>query len=424
MRILIKNANLISVSDKRPKYEEDIDILINDDRIERIDKNIQEVCDKVIDAKGKVVMPGLINAHAHVPMSLYRESVDGYTLQDWLTDYIWPSEDKLTESDVYYGSMLTFIEMIKSGTTMINDMYFITEGIIKAAKEMGVRIETSRTLMSMGLSPEERMRELQELIYKYKNEELITFNAGIHGLYTVKENDLIKYLDFTKKNNINVHMHFCENDKEVKDIYDSYKMMPTDIVMKYFKDFKSILAHAVIVNDEDISRLSQLNTSIVHSPISNLKLGCGIAPVIKMLKNNINVCLGTDGQGSGSNVDMFELMKFTGLLQKGVNKKPELLDAYDIIKMATINGAKALGMEDKIGSIDISKKADIIIIDMEHVKAKPLNNVFATIVYNTCASNVDTTIINGKILMENKKLVYQNEKDIYDKCEEIIKRIS
>lgn len=213
MKILIKNANLISMSEKRKKYEENIDILIENNKIAKIEKNIKEEANKIIDAKGKVVMPGLINTHAHISMSIFRETLDGYTLQDWLEQKIWPMEDKLKEKDIYYATLLSCIEMIKTGTTTVNDMYFMTDEIIKAALKTGIRIQTTRTLMGYDEKDESRINELKELIEKYK-EELVTFNVGIHGLYTSNLPYIRKCIQFAEEKQLPVHMHFCENQKK------------------------------------------------------------------------------------------------------------------------------------------------------------------------------------------------------------------
>lgn len=427
MKILIKNATLISMNENREKIEENVDIEIIDSKITKIAKNIDvSGADKVIDAEGKVVMPGLINTHAHVPMSIFRETVDGYNLQDWLTKKIWPMEDKLTNEDIYYASYLSFLEMIKTGTTTINDMYFMTEDIIKAAIKCGIRLQTTRTLMDAGSEAlgEERLSELKELIEKYKNyNDCITLNVGIHGLYTSSREYVQKCIRFAKENELLLHMHFCENTKEVQDIENAYNEKPIDVLEKEFKDEKVMLAHAVKLNEEEIEKLAQnKNVNISHCPVSNLKLGCGIANITKMLKEGINVSIGTDGQGSGSNLDLFESMKYTALLQKGITEDPVTMPAYEVLKMATINGAKALGLEKKIGSIEEGKQADLIILNLDTVVTKPVNDMVSDIVYNVKGNNVETTIVNGKILMENKQLKIK-ENEIYDKCKQIIERI-
>ena len=425
MKILIKNATLISMNEEREKIEKNVDIEITDNKITKIAKNIESDSEeKVIDATGIIVMPGLINTHSHVPMSIFRETLDGYNLQDWLEKKIWPMEDKLTESDIYYGSKLSFIEMIKTGCTTINDMYFMTDDIINAAIDTGIRLQTTRTLMNMNEEDGiQRLKELDELLEKYRNKnELITFNAGIHGLYTTNLQYVEKCIEFAKEKELLVHMHFCENKKEVEDIKNIYKENPIDILEKEFIGVKSILAHCVKLSKEDIKRLSKLNISVSHCPVSNLKLGCGIANINEMIENNINVSLGTDGQGSGSNLDLFETMKFTALLQKGIQENAVSMPAYEVLKMATINGAKALNLEDKIGSLQEGKIADIIILNLNDVVTNPVNDIVSDIVYNAKGTNVETTIINGNILMESRK-IKKDEKEVFEKCRKIMERI-
>ena len=425
MKIIIKKIKLISMAENRPKIEENIDIMINNNKIEKIDKDIVPDKDaKIIDGTNKVAMPGLINTHAHVAMSIFRETLDGYNLQEWLKDKIWPMEDKLNGEDIYYGSYLSFIEMIKSGCTCINDMYFLPEYSIKAAMETGVRFQTTRTLISNDV--DKRLEELKDLINKYKSNDTISINIGIHGLYTTNEEDLKKFLNFAKKENLHVHMHFCENSIEVQDIITSYNVKsPVEVIEKYFKDIPVLLAHCVKLTDNDIETISNYkNISISHCPVSNLKLGCGIAKIQKMIDNGILISLGTDGQGSGSNLDMFESMKYSALLQKGVNENPKDMPAYEVLKCATINGAKALKLDDKIGSIEEGKCADIIILDINKENMKPLNDIFANIVYNAKGTNVETTIVNGKVLMENRILNEINEQKICNECEGIIFKLN
>ena len=425
MKTVIKNATLISISEKREKIEEKVDIEIENTQITKIEKNIPiDGADKIIDATGKIVMPGLINTHAHVPMSIFRETVDGYSLQEWLTQKIWPMEDKLTEEDIYDASLLSFIEMIKTGTTTINDMYFMTEDIIKAAKKAKIRLQTSRTLMGQDdEAGNKRIEELEALLEKEAGkDELITFNVGVHGLYTSSREYVNKCANYAQKKGLPIHIHFCKNTKEVEDIKQNYQTSPTEVLKQELSNVKLILAHSVKVDEKEIEELKKLNVSISHCPISNLKLGCGVANITEMLKQGINVTIGTDGQGSGSNLDLFEQMKYTALLQKGIQEDATVLPAYEVLKMATINGAKALGLEEKIGSIEEGKKADIILLDLNEAVTNPINDIYSDIVYNAKGTNVVTTIINGRVVMENRK-IEQEENQIYEKCKKIIDRI-
>ncbi len=423
MRILIQNGNLISMSENREKYEENVDILIENNKVIKIEKKIKEKVDQIIEAKGKIIMPGFINTHAHISMSIFRETVDGYQTQDWLKEKIWPMEDKLQEEDIYWATLLSGIEMIKTGTTTVNDMYFMTDKIIEAALNIGIRLQTTRTLMGYEKKDEERLKELEELIKKYK-QDTISFNVGIHGLYTSNEQYVKQCIAFAKNNDLPIHMHFCENTQEREEIKREYHVKsPVEVILRNFSETHNILAHSVKLDSQEIKELRRTNSYVSHCPISNLKLGCGVANIKEMLQNNIGVSLGTDGQGSGSNLDMFETMKFSALLQKGWQEEPEILPAYEVLKMATINGAKALKLDKEIGSIEVGKSADIIMIQLKDILTQPINNIFAQLVYNAKGTNVDMTMINGKILMQ-KRIVYGvKESEITHRCHEIIKRI-
>ncbi len=427
MKILIKNCNLISMDEKREKFEYAIDILINNNKIEKIEKNITaEKNYKIIDASNRYVLPGFINTHAHIGMSIFRESVDGYTTQDWLTEKIWPIEDNLTPEDVYYSSLLSCAEMIKTGTTTVNDHYFFPNSVIEAVNKSGIRAELTRVVMDVDGKMEERFSELESLIQNSNNKyDTIYISVGIHGLYTASGECIKKAIEISKKYDLNIHMHYLENSKESGDISNNYNSSkPYEIVRKYFKDTNSIFAHCVKLTSEDFDVFKNYNIKVSHCPISNLKLGCGIADITKMLENNIIVSLGTDGQGSGCNLDMFDTMKFTGLLQKGINENPELLPAYEILKLATINGAKALNKENLIGSISEGKLADLIILDLSDITLQPINDIFSNIVYNAKGSNVITTIINGKVVMDNRTLINLDETEIIEKCKNILSKSS
>ena len=408
MRTLIKNCNLISMDSSRPKLENDIDILIVENKIEKIEKNIiLNDVDKIIDAKNRYVLPGFINTHAHIGMSIFRETGDGLKLQDWLSKKIWPIEDNLTKQDIYDASLHSCMEMIQTGTTTVNDHYFFPKSVISAISKSGMRAEVTRVLMDVNNDLDERVSELTDIIEEHKNtDDNITINVGVHGLYTASSDCLKKAIEIAKKYNLNLHMHFCENTNEVEEIKQRYNVnFPSEVIQEYLSDLNVILAHCVKLSNKDFEILKNLkNINVSHCPISNLKLGCGIANIPKMLEDNINVSLGTDGQGSGCSLDMFEAMKFTGLLQKGINEDPTLIPAYEVLKMATINGAKALNKEHLIGSISEGKLADLIILDVDDVTMQPVNDIFADIVYNAKGHNVATTIVNGNILMEDRKL--------------------
>ncbi len=424
--MLIKNCNLISMAEAREKYEPGMDILIENGKIKKIGKNLDVAGGEVINADGKIVMPGFINTHTHIAMSIFRETLDGYTLQDWLEKKIWPMEDKLTDEDIYTASLLTFVEMAKTGTVMANDQYFMPKNTIDAALKIGVRLMATRTVFDVTNNGDGMLAEQEELIKEYKDKfDTIYTNVGIHGFYTTGRETVKKSVEQAKKYNVPVHVHFCENTQEVKDIKNAYNVeSPVEVLEEYCVDVPTILAHAVKLSEAEIDRLSKLNVSVAHCPVSNLRLGCGVAKIQYMMDKGINVTIGTDGQGSGSNMDMFDSMKFAALLQKGEFENAANMDSYEVLKMATINGAKALGVADEIGSVEEGKSADIIMVDLDSVVCQPVGNVFSDLVYNAKGSNVVMTMVGGKVVMKEGKVPGINEKELYKKCAEIIARIS
>ena len=420
--MVIKNGNVILFQGDTVLVEK-VDVRIINDKIDKIERNISPENDEyIIDASNKVVMPGLINTHAHIPMSIFRGTFEDCNLYTWLHDKIWPIEATLTNEQIYNASILSYIEMIATGTTCVNDHYFVSKEIRKAAQQAKVRTVLTRVLMDNG-NPEELQQRVEEFEDFYKtrdtNDELITYTVSPHGLYTCSPQCLKEARKLALQYNLPIHVHFLESIDEIDDIQKMHGEAPIEVLKKYFSDIHLILAHGVKLQDSDIEILKTMDCGIAHNPVSNLRLGCKIADVTKYIKEGINVAIGTDGQGSGNNLDMFEAMKIACLLQGGIHENEERIDSREAIKMATINGAKLLGLEEKIGSIEEGKKADIIIVDMakklDNITMIPNNDIISNLVYNTNGRNVDTTIVNGKILMENRKIKEINVKEVLEK---------
>jgi len=410
---VIKNGTVITMDEKRDKKFEKLDIVIHDNLIESIVENYDGEYDELIDATNKIVMPGLINCHTHLGMSIFRATNDNLNLNDWLTKKIWPIEDNMTSEDIYYTTLLSCIEMIKTGTTMCNDMYFGCDGSIKSLKESKMRCMFSRCLIGdLDESGKNKINEARNLYEDNKNNELIRFAVSPHGLYTCSKEYLKECKRLADELDLPIHVHFSENEGEVKTIIDSYNCSPITALNELgFLDRKLILAHATFISSDDLILLKNKNVSLVHNPVSNLNLGCGIADIINYRNNNINICLGTDGQGSGNNMNLFYHMSLVDLLQKGTYKDPTIMSSYEVLKMATINGAKALGMENEIGSIEENKKADIIILDLNNIEAYPTVDLITQVVHNTESINIDTTIINGEVLMQSHKITIKIDED-------------
>lgn len=417
MKIAIKNGLVISMNPNENKTIKK-DIVITNNIITDITNNYTGKCDILIDAKNKIIMPGLINCHTHLGMSLFRATNDNMNLDDWLTKKIWPIEDKLTNDDMYYATMLSIIEMIKSGTTCANDMYYNCEGSLKAINESKIRMSFSRCLIN---DDENKIKEFINL-YKNNKNDKVTFTVTPHSLYTCSKEYLIKCKNLADKYQLPIHIHLSENENEVEKIKKEYHKLPIEVLNDLgYLDNKLILAHSVFLEDKELHLLKDKNVSICHNPVSNLNLGCGIADITKY-KDYVNICLGTDGQGSGNNLNMFYHMSLVDYLQKGIHCNPLALSSYDVLKMATINGAKALGLDKKIGSIEKGKLADIIILDMHSINTEPNIDIITNITHNAI-NNVDTVIIDGKILMQNKVLnLNVDTNDIIHKVNTIIRK--
>lgn len=452
--LLIKNGKVLLFKENDVVIEQK-DILVQNGKIIKIEDSIEEIqndeinnetkqCEKqddiimakneeikVIDATNHIVMPGLINTHAHIPMSIFRETTEGCKLYEWLNEKIWPREDKLTREDIYWASMISYIEMISTGTTCINDQYFMPEEIRQAAIDCKVRAVITRPIVDTDGSFEERVKEFRNFYQsRDKNEDLITYSVAPHSLYTCSDKCLQTTADLAREYNLPIHVHFLESIDEIEDIKKQHGRIAIDVLKEYFDGIHTILAHGVHLNNHDIDVLKTMDCGIAHNPISNMRLGCTIADTTKYLKEGINVALGTDGQGSGSNLDMFEAMRVACLIQGGIHENEDRLIAKDVIRMATINGAKLLGLEEKVGSIETGKDADLILVNIEenldNITMIPNLNEIANLVYNTSGKNVDTTIVKGNVLMENRKLQTDNVnvEEVIEKCNQIAKRIA
>ncbi|MBZ9578461.1 amidohydrolase [Patescibacteria group bacterium] len=416
MSILIKN--IILDGEKK-------DILIEGNKIKKIGKNLDSKAKEKIDGKGEnAVLPGLINCHTHAAMTLFRGYGDDLLLKEWLEKKIWPLEAKLTEDDIYWGTKLACLEMIKTGTTFFNDMYWHPKAAIEAVKEIGLRAMIGLVLIDFD---SKGSKENVEKLYKRldaKNLEPISLSIAPHSIYAVSRKNLIWAKNFARKYNLPLHIHISETKKEVKDCLKKYDLRPVEYLEKIsFLGEDCILAHSVWLNDKEIKILAKRKCSVVYNPTSNLKLAVGnIFPYKKFKENKVNVCLGTDGPASNNSLDMFLEMKIASLLQKHKEKNPTILPAKEVIKIATKNGAKALKVN--IGEIKEGKLADLILIDLNQICFKPGHNFISDIVYSTTGNCVSDVICNGKILMRERKVKGEREiiKKATQRAKELVKR--
>lgn len=406
MKILIKNVDILAV-DEKDRGVFNSNIYIVDDKIEYIGNEIENLeVHRVIDGKNKLAMPGLINSHTHIGMSLLRNYADDLSLHVWLTEKIWPTEDKMNAEDIYWGSLLSIVEMIKSGTTAFCDMYMFMDEVAKGIEESGIRGVLTRG-MTEGEDSEAKLNETRELYNNWqgKADGRIKVMIAPHAIYTTSKDFLLKCIDLARELNTGLHIHISETKKEIEDSLQAYGKSPVKYLEEIgFFNIHTIGAHCVHLDDEDIEILAKYNVYPVNNPTSNLKLASGFAPIDKMLKKGITVALGTDGPSSNNNLDMFEEINLASIINKGINLDPLSVSALEAIKMATINGAKALDWGEEIGSLEVGKKADIILLDIDKPHFYPRHNLISAISYTAHGSDVDTVIVDGKIIMEKREL--------------------
>ncbi len=424
MGILIKNITLVPMNGK-DEVIENTNIYIEGDRISSIGELKEDIkATKTIDGKNKVAMPGLVNAHTHIGMSLLRNYADDLPLHEWLTKKIWPVEAKLTEEDVYWGSLLSMVEMIQSGTTAFCDMYFFMDEVGKGLEEAGMRGVLTRGIIEEKGKKKEKLDDTRRLHKSWhgKADGRIKVMVAPHAPYTCSPKYLEDIIDLAYELNAGIHIHLSETKKEVEDSFKTYGKSPIKHVydLGLFK-LPTIAAHCVHVDEEDINILRENNVSPVNNPSSNLKLASGFAPIDQMLKAGVNVSLGTDGSSSNNNLNMFEEIHLASIVNKAVNMDAVSVPAITALEMATINGAKALLWDDEIGSIEAGKKADLILIDMDKPHLYPRHNIISALAYSVQGSDVDTVIVDGNIIMENREIKTLDVEKILYKAEKIAK---
>ena len=428
MNILIKNALILSPN---TDFKDNLmSLLIEDDIISEISEEIDETkADKIIDAEGKILLPGLVNTHTHLSMTLFRGVADDLSLDTWLNDHIWPLEANLNGDYCYTGALLGAVEMIKSGTTTFSDMYFYMEDVARAVDEAGLRAVLGYGMIDFG-DAERRKDEVKANMDLYKScngmaDGRITVSLTPHSPYTASEELLLKARELADENNMLIHIHVSETQKEIEDSIADKGLRPFEYLDKIgFLGPDVIAAHSVWLSEEEIEIIKKHDVKVSHNPCSNMKLASGVAPVAELLENDVCVSIGTDGASSNNNLDLIEELKTASLLQKVTTLNPESLSSDEAVRMATISGAQALGLADEIGSIEVGKKADIILIDTKTANMQPQSTTISSnVIYSANGSNVDTTICNGKILMENRKLTVLDEEEIYKKAAEAIKEL-
>jgi 5-methylthioadenosine/S-adenosylhomocysteine deaminase len=382
--------------------------------------------DKIIDGANKVALPGFINTHTHAAMTLLRGYADDLPLMEWLQTKIWPLEDRLTAEDIYWGTLLANIEMIKSGTTAFTDMYFHMDEAAQAVEKSGLRGILSRGMVGVGPENELAITQSRELFNKWQGAAngRITFMLGPHAPYTCPPDYLKQVAALADELGAGIHIHLAETKGEFEDIKKQYGKTPVELMDDIgLLERRVLAAHCVHLTSHDIEILASKQVGVAHNPESNMKLASGIAPVPEMLEKGIAVGLGTDGASSNNNLDMLQEMRSCALLHKVNTFNPTILPAGQALEMATVNGAKALGMEKETGKLGAGMKADLILLSLSEPHMTPRYDILANIVYAGQASDVLTVIVDGNIIMEDRVIKTVDEQEVLEHCRSIAERL-
>jgi 5-methylthioadenosine/S-adenosylhomocysteine deaminase len=418
---IFKNGIVITMDDKETILKNGA-VAVSGNRIESIGKTSQieaqyEAGDS-IDASGKVLLPGLVNTHTHAAMTIFRGIADDMPLEPWLQT-IWPLEKKYaTAENVKLGSQLAFAEMITGGTTTAADMYWHCTASAEAAAEMGFRLVAGTGVLELfeGGSWEEQEAGMRSFIEQYLDHPLIRPCALAHAANTVSRSAFENVRDLANEYGIIFITHASESRQEVKAVVEKTGKTP----IYFFDELKllnphTLLAHTIHLDDNEIELLAERGTSIAHCPESNLKIGNGIARVPELLAAGVNIGLGTDGAASNNDLDMWGEIRMAALIHKGTHNDPTVVPAYEVLKMATINGAKALNLDNTIGSLEPGKFADMIMLDLSGIHLTPMYNIISHLVYAVKACDVNMVMIHGRMVMRDRHLLTIDEKEIREK---------
>lgn len=385
--------------------------------------------DRTLDATAKIVMPGFVNTHTHVGMSYFKGMADDLPLMDWLSHHIWPAENKFLNPEFVKDAALHgCAEMIKNGITTFNDMYFFGNEVAQAAMQVGIRAVLGEVVLDTSFAncpnAEEILSYTQRMYEKYCDSELIDIAVAPHSVYTVSRENLKKSAQLAEKLGITLHIHVAETHQEVEDCFRKTGKRPVEYLaaIGFFRS-PVIAAHAIWLDNYEIDILAKNQASISINTSSNLKLASGFDSLASFLEKGVNLSLGTDGVASNNNLSMLEEISLTSRLQKTLNNDPTFLPAEKMVKIATSGGAKAIKKNQELGSIEVGKKADLILIDTKSIEARPMYNPFSHLVFNLNSDSIKDVVVNGKIIMQNRRLLTVEEEELLEKAEFYQKKI-
>ena len=370
---------------------------------------------EIIDASDRLIMPGLINMHTHAYMSIFRNYADDVSFDEWLFKRIMPIEDVMESEDAYWMNLLGMIEMIESGTTCFSDMHMFEGQSCKAAKESGLRAVIGRGLVGSDIAGDgaERIRQAFSERAEYEC-DTIRFTLAPHAIYSCTAGFLTQVAELAAKEGMLKQIHLSESVKEVEECYKKYGVSPVELIDRAgFLDNRCILAHCVQMRDGDIELIRSRGATVVTNPASNAKLGNGIAPIRAFRESGVNLCIGTDGCASNNTLNMFREMSLLSLMHKGVERDCTFLSANDVLSMATVNAAKALGMEGRLGIISEGACADLIFLDLTASSLFPNNDLITSLCYSANGSEVASVMVNGRMLMKDRELLTIDRSRVY-----------
>ena len=419
----------IGLVDENFDYKENMYVGVQDDRIEYIgkEKPVKDYGEEY-DGSRKVLMPGLVNAHTHSPMTLLRGYAENLPLDRWLNERVFPFEDRLNCDRAYYGTMLSIAEQLKSGTTSSSDMYFFQDGVLKAVKDAKAKTNFSRSLVSFGdddFYHNDRVKEALEAVEKYHLTEngRIKVDMCLHAEYTNTLKFIEQFGEYTKDKGLINHIHLSETKSEHENCKQKYGKTPARVFYDAgAMDAQTLFAHCVWIEPSDIELFKEKGASVAHCPASNLKLGSGVCDTYALLQSGINVAIGTDSAASNNSLDMLREMYLAAILPKGINNKADIITPKQILKMATRNGALAQGRED-CGLVKEGFKADVIVLDLNKPNMYPDFDVINNIVYSANSSDVLMTMVDGEVLYRNGEFKYIDVEKVGFECNRIVREV-
>jgi 5-methylthioadenosine/S-adenosylhomocysteine deaminase len=427
--IIIKNGTILTMDPHQTIVQKGF-LCIRGDAISAVAKgDPQEFrAAETIDAKGGLILPGLVNGHTHAAMTLFRGLADDLPLMEWLNHYIFPAESRMDREFVRTGTLLACAEMILSGTTTFCDMYLFEGEVAEAAREAGMRCVVGEVLYdfpSPNYGPvEEGLKYTESLIKKWQGHPLVSIAVEPHAVYTCSPDLLIRANAMSKRYEVPLIIHIAESASEIEEVRKKYGKKPFEHLESLGVLGPHVIAdHCVQLDDAEIRRMVTHDVKAITMPESNMKLASGICPVPLLLAQGLTVGLGTDGCASNNNLDLFEEMDTAAKLHKVGAMDPTVMDAYTVLKMATFSGAKALGMADRVGSLEVGKKADVIVVDTRKPHLTPMYNPYSHLVYAAKGSDVSHCIINGKLVMEDRKLLTLDLGEVLHHAEEMSKKV-